>query len=77
MQSRTAGRSPLDHRPAELRRRRIELGRRQYELAEAAGISAGHLSELESGRRNPSPELLVRLAEALGCATADLMAEPA
>lgn len=70
---RAAARSPLDHDPVELRRRRIEAGRTLIDVAAAADISAGHLSELESGTRNPSPPLLLRLAETLGCTTTDLM----
>lgn len=68
-----AARSPLDHDPGLLRRRRIELGCAQAEIAQRAGVSAGHLSELERGTRNPSPPLLAALARALDCTTADLM----
>ena len=75
---RAATRSPLDHDPARLRRRRVELGRMQIAVAAAAGISSGYLSELEAGTRNPSPGVLTRLAEVLECSAVDLMpAEPA
>lgn len=49
------------------------LGLTQAEVAAAAGVSAGHLSELESGKRNPSPAALLRLAEALECKPSALM----
>lgn len=45
------------------------------ELAEAAGISAGHLSDIENGRRQASDEVRARLASALGLEADDL--EPA
>lgn len=41
-----------------------------------AGISIGFLSELETGKRNPSPATLTALAEALGCQSVDIMAQP-
>jgi transcriptional regulator with XRE-family HTH domain len=75
---RMSARDPLDHDPTRLRRRRVELGKSQAQVAHAVGISPSYMSELESGTRNPSPAVLGRLAEALLCATTDLMpAEPA
>lgn len=44
-------------------------------LATAAGVSAGHLSDIEAGRRQPSDDVRTRLAEALGVDSDDL--EPA
>ena len=70
---RRAARTVLDHDPAKLRRRRVELGLAQKDVARAAGTVAGHLSELERGTRNPSPPLLKRIADALGCQPRDLM----
>lgn len=70
---RQTARTPLDHDPAALRRRRVALGRTQVEVAAAVDISPGHLSELEGGTRNPSAPLLARLADALQCEIADLM----
>ena len=40
-------------------------GIKQFELAERAGLSQGHLSDLESGRRRGSPEALQAIAKAL------------
>lgn len=70
-------RSPLDHDPDELRRRRVAAGFRLVDVAERANISVGHVGELEKGKRNPSPRALARLAVALGCKTEDLMAKRA
>ena len=66
-------RQPLDHHPDKLRRRRVEAGLNQAELAKRVGCSAGHFSELESGTRNPSPALLSAIAAELRCKPADLM----
>ncbi|MDR7323411.1 MULTISPECIES: helix-turn-helix domain-containing protein [Catenuloplanes] len=70
---RQAAREPLDHHPARLRRRRIANGMSLSQLAEVTSASKGHLSELERGTRNPSPELLAAIARALGCGVTDLM----
>lgn len=71
------GRNPTDHDPTRLRTRRVALGLSQTEVAAAAELSSGHLSELEGGTRNPSPATLARLALALDCDTTDLMPEVA
>lgn len=63
--------TPLDR--AQLTRRRILAGLQQKELAEMAGISKAQISRLELGRTGTSPDVLRRLAEALGCEPADLM----
>ena len=44
---------------------RLSRGMTQKELAEATGIAQGEISKLENGTRNPSIELLQRLAEGL------------
>lgn len=42
-------------------------------LAELSGVSHSYISFLERGERgNPSPEIVQRLADALGCAVADI-----
>lgn len=71
---RAGARNPLDHDPSALRDRRVEAGLTQAQVAAAAHISAGHLSELEGGTRNPSPPVLKRLAIALGCEVAEIRA---
>ncbi len=44
---------------------RLKAGYRQYEVAAKLGIHPSQLSEIESGRRKPSPELLQRLLQIL------------
>lgn len=61
------------HDPDRLRRRRIEAGLSQKDLAAQARISVSHMSQIESGKQNPSPPVLGRLACALTCEIADLL----
>lgn len=49
-----------------LRERRIALGLRQADLAQAAGISPSYLNLIEHNRRRIAPDLLARLAGHLG-----------
>ena len=61
---------------------RLRALRRQREttlsaLAETTGISVSTLSRLESGRRRPTLELLLPLAEAYGVPLDDLVGAPA
>ncbi|MGW2934822.1 helix-turn-helix domain-containing protein [Streptomyces sp. NPDC001156] len=65
--------APLQNHQA-LRRRRIERGLNQVELAAKVGITPSHMSVVERGRRGASPRVLNRLAEALGCEITDLLA---
>ena len=44
---------------------RIRAGLEQYELAGMVGIAPNQLSEIETGRREPSPELLEQLMQTL------------
>jgi transcriptional regulator with XRE-family HTH domain len=55
--------SDLAHR---IRTRRRTLDLDQKGLAEIAGVSVHALSDLESGKGNPTLEMLNRVAEALG-----------
>lgn len=52
---------------------REHRGLSQKALAAQAGISAGYLSQLESGRRAGRGKVLSRLAEALGVTVDDLL----
>jgi DNA-binding XRE family transcriptional regulator len=45
---------------------RLWRGRTQADIAEAAGIAQGYLSELEARAKTPSAETSTRLAHALG-----------
>jgi transcriptional regulator with XRE-family HTH domain len=49
-----------------LRDRRLAAGRRQADVALRAGISASYLNLIEHNRRKVTPEVMERLAEALG-----------
>jgi transcriptional regulator with XRE-family HTH domain len=45
----------------------------QQQVAEAAGISKSYLSQLESGQRKGSAEVLARVAKALNVSLDDLV----
>ncbi|MGH8908688.1 MAG: helix-turn-helix domain-containing protein [Egibacteraceae bacterium] len=61
---------------AELRRLRNHQGLSLTALAELAGSSSSHLSEVEHGRKLPSVVLLQRLDEVLGASGGLLMLFP-
>jgi len=56
-----------------LRRARRDQGKTLREVAEAAGVSVGHLSEVERGRKEPSSEVLAAVCQALGLDLVDLL----
>lgn len=56
-----------------LARLRMERGITQVEMAETAGIVPPHLSEIESGKKMPSWEVAVRLANILNCSLDELL----
>lgn len=45
----------------------------QGDLAKLTGLTQAFLSELESGKKNPSLETLVKVSDALGCTVDDLI----
>ncbi|HEX5759212.1 MAG TPA: helix-turn-helix transcriptional regulator [Thermoanaerobaculia bacterium] len=55
-----------------LRWLRDRQGKRQYQVAEAAGVTKAMLSSYETGKQKPSLDTLERLLEALDCNLADL-----
>ncbi|MDO9637309.1 MAG: helix-turn-helix domain-containing protein [Pseudotabrizicola sp.] len=55
-----------------IRERRLALGLRQGDVAQAAGISASYLNLIEHNRRRVGTEVLARLASVLGTETAIL-----
>lgn len=59
--------------PGRLRRRRIEAGMTVTMLGNAAGCAQSTISGIETGRRQPSPPLLKRIADALKLTVADLL----
>ena len=56
-----------------LRQARLEQGKTLREVAGATGVSIGHLSEVERGRKGPSSEVLSAICRALGLHLADLL----
>ncbi|MCW5730257.1 MAG: helix-turn-helix transcriptional regulator [Alphaproteobacteria bacterium] len=59
-----------------VRRRRLRLGVSQEELAHRAGMDRTYVSGIERGRRNPTLLVIGRLAAALACDPARLLARP-
>jgi DNA-binding XRE family transcriptional regulator len=55
-----------------LRWLRDRRGRKQYQVAAAAGITKGMLSAYETGRQRPSLETLDKILDTLGCDLHDL-----
>jgi transcriptional regulator with XRE-family HTH domain len=57
-----------------IRARRVELGITLREFGRRVEVSAPYLTDLEAGRRHPSPEVLARIAGALGLQAVELEA---
>lgn len=57
----------LDHDPTALVWARKQAGLTQRWLAEQLEISPGHMSEIESGKRNATPSNLTKIAKLLNC----------
>ena len=51
---------------AEIKSLRRTRGIRQTELAKVVGVTQGYMSQIETKRSEPGPELIKRLSEALG-----------
>lgn len=49
-----------------VRMHRVNQRRTLTDVAEQAGIKHGHLSNIESGQRDPSPKVITGIARALG-----------
>ena len=58
---------PLDHEPAAVTYAREQAGLTKTQLAQACGVSLSLISEIESGTRNATPAMIIKLAEALNC----------
>lgn len=56
-----------NHEPEAVRYARRRSGLTQTELAERVGCGQPLISDIESGRRNATAEMLIKLAEALNC----------
>jgi transcriptional regulator with XRE-family HTH domain len=55
----------------ELKIARFRAGLKQYELAAKVGIGPSELSEIETGRREPSAELLEQILQIIVRETSD------
>lgn len=55
-----------------LRWLRERYGKKQYQVADSAGITKGMLSAYETGRQRPSIETLEKVLDTLGCDLHDL-----
>ena len=58
------GRFQSDNPGELIREARLDLGITQTELARRAGLSQSSLAQMESGKRNVSPEMLERVLKA-------------
>ena len=58
---------PLDHEPEAVRYAREQAGLTRTEVAKRCGVSLSLISEIESGTRNATPAMLIKLAKALNC----------
>lgn len=67
--------SPEPDLAGAVRRRRLALGLSLEALAEASGVSAAMLSEVERGLKNPTVKLAYQIARALGCSLSTLLDE--
>ncbi|MDW8006457.1 MAG: helix-turn-helix transcriptional regulator [Thermomicrobium sp.] len=59
-----------------IRALREAQGLRQEDLAARAMVNQSYLSQIENGKRDPSLDVLERIADALGIPVADLLREP-
>ena len=59
-----------------IKRRRMQQGLSQSELAAAIGISQTHMSNLEHGKVGMTLEVLVKLSQLLSCSLEDIVFEP-
>jgi transcriptional regulator with XRE-family HTH domain len=58
---------------AAVRAARTEQGVAQETLAHLAGIERSHMGKIERGEHMPTLVLVLRIARALGCSSAELM----
>lgn len=66
----------MDLNPSALRAIRERSGLSITALADLAGIKQAHLSNIEAGRRRPSPEVAKALASALKVELLAILADP-
>ena len=58
---------------AAVRALRLERGVAQESLAHLAGIERSHMGKVERGEHMPTLAIILKIARALGCSSADLM----
>jgi transcriptional regulator with XRE-family HTH domain len=58
-----------------IRRRRVDRGLSQRDLAQRAEVNQSNVSRFEAGTFEPRLNTLTAIAEALGCTAADLLRE--
>lgn len=66
---------PLRLFGAEIRRKRLELGLSQEELAALCDLHRTYIGSVERGERNVSLQNIVSIAHALKCKPSQLLAE--
>jgi transcriptional regulator with XRE-family HTH domain len=54
---------------------RARVGKTQEQVANAIGMHATYISDIERGARNPSWDAIARLAKGMGVGVADIAAE--
>lgn len=77
---RPAGATTFEAEPAQafgaaVRALRTDQGVAQETLANLAGIERSHMGKIERGEHMPTLAIILKIARALGCSAADLMAE--
>jgi transcriptional regulator with XRE-family HTH domain len=63
----------LTQDPRRMKRRRLMARLSFREAAAKAGISCGHISDLEKGHKSAGVDALRKLADAYGCEVADFL----
>ena len=59
--------NPLDHEPEAVTYARMQAGLTKTQLANACEVSVSLISEIESGTRNATPAMIIKLSRALNC----------
>lgn len=77
---RPKGTKTFDPLPAEafgaaVRAVRLANGESQEDVCGKAGVERSHWGKIENGRHMPNLALILRIADALGCSAAELVAE--
>jgi transcriptional regulator with XRE-family HTH domain len=65
-----------EHFRENVRRRRLELGLTQKQLADKMGCTHPYISQVENGESNPSLDVVERFARALDWSPVQILIEP-